>query len=99
MGDKTMVDTLHAAVVSLRESCHRHLPLREGLHACALATRRAAEATKPLVAKKGRASYLGERSAGTQDPGATSAHLLFLSLAQAVPEPDFSSTPLESDAL
>jgi dihydroxyacetone kinase-like protein len=101
VGDKTMVDTLHAAVVSLRESCHRHLPLREGLHACALATCRAAEATKPLVAKKGRASYLGERSAGTQDPGATSAHLLFLSLAQAVPEPDFTSisTPIESDAL
>jgi len=101
LGDKTMVDTLHAAVVSLRDSCHHHQSLPGALAACAAATLRAAEATKPLVARKGRASYLGERSAGTQDPGATSAHLLFLSLARAVPASDFSSISpsTESDPL
>jgi dihydroxyacetone kinase-like protein len=42
------------------------------------------EATVPMVARKGRASYLGERSAGHQDPGATSTHLLLKSAAEAV---------------
>jgi dihydroxyacetone kinase-like protein len=42
------------------------------------------EATVPMVARKGRASYLGERSAGHQDPGATSSHLLLKSAAEAV---------------
>ena len=52
----------------------------------------AAEGTIPMVAKKGRASYLGERSAGTQDPGATSASLLFDTLSQAVSSLSSSST-------
>jgi dihydroxyacetone kinase-like protein len=42
------------------------------------------EATVPMVARKGRASYLGERSAGHQDPGATSSHLLLKTVAEAV---------------
>jgi len=54
---------------------------RAALRAAEEAGRRGMEATIPLVARKGRASYLGERSAGHQDPGATSAHLL---LAAAV---------------
>jgi dihydroxyacetone kinase-like protein len=84
VGDKTMVDTLHAAVVSLRESGHRRDSLPDAVTTCALAARAAAEGTKPMIARKGRASYLGERSAGHQDPGATSAQLLFESLADAV---------------
>jgi dihydroxyacetone kinase-like protein len=84
VGDKTMVDTLHAVVVSLRESGHRRDSLPDAVSAGARAARAAAEGTTPMVARKGRASYLGDRSAGFQDPGATSAQLLFESLAEAV---------------
>ena len=84
VGDKTMVDTLAAVVQSLRASCNHHEALPQALEACAKAGRAAAEGTIPMVARKGRASYLGERSAGVQDPGATSAALLFDSLALAV---------------
>jgi dihydroxyacetone kinase-like protein len=84
VGDKTMVDTLAAAVRSLRASCTHFEALPTALQACRKAARMAAEGTVPMVARKGRASYLGERSAGTQDPGATSASLLFEALAEAV---------------
>lgn len=85
VGDKTMVDTLAAAVRSLRVSCTHYEVLPEALKACRNAARTAAEGTIPMFARKGRASYLGERSAGVQDPGAASAALLFNSLAEAVP--------------
>jgi dihydroxyacetone kinase-like protein len=84
VGDKTMVDTLQAAVMALRAACHRRVSLPDALAACTRATRDAVQRTKPMIARKGRASYLGERSIGYQDPGATSAHLLFESLARAV---------------
>jgi dihydroxyacetone kinase-like protein len=84
VGDKTMVDTLAAAVSSLRASCTHYEALPEAVRACQKAARLAAEGTIPMVARKGRASYIGERSAGTQDPGATSAALLFDTLARAV---------------
>ncbi len=77
VGDKTMVDTFTAAVQSLRISSGRHEPICDALEACRNAARRAAEGTRPMIARKGRASYLGKRSAGVQDPGATSAALLF----------------------
>lgn len=82
MGDKTMVDTLHAAVMALRAACHRRESLPDAMAACVRATRDAVQRTKPMIARKGRASYLGERSVGFQDPGATSAHLLFESLSR-----------------
>ena len=85
VGDKTMVDTLSAAVRSLRASCVHFEALPEALRSCEKAARQAAEGTIPMIARKGRASYLGERSAGHQDPGATSAWLLFSSLAKVVP--------------
>jgi dihydroxyacetone kinase-like protein len=81
---KTMVDTLAAVVISLRESGQRRDSLPDALTACTVAARKAAEGTKPMIARKGRASYLGERSVGFQDPGATSAQMLFDALAQAV---------------
>jgi len=93
VGDKTMVDTLAAAVSSLRASCNHHEPLPGAVKACQKATRQAAEGTTPMIARKGRASYLGERSIGTQDPGATSASLLFDALAQAVSSPSLTSSP------
>lgn len=90
VGDKTMVDTLDAAVRSLRASCTHYEPLPAALKACQKAARLAAEGTIPMVARKGRASYIGERSAGTQDPGATSASLLFETLAAAAASPSTS---------
>ena len=56
----------------------------EALRRSADAAWQGVESTVPLVARKGRASYLGERSAGHQDPGATSSHLLLKTVAEAV---------------
>lgn len=79
VGEKTMVDALVPAVEALRAAAGA--PLAEALQRAAEAAREGALATVPLVARKGRASYLGERSAGHQDPGATSCWLLLRSLA------------------
>jgi dihydroxyacetone kinase-like protein len=84
VGDKTMVDTLAAAVASLQISFDRNESLPLAVRNCREATFHAAVATTPMVARKGRASYLAERSAGFQDPGATSAALIFDALAEAV---------------
>lgn len=71
-GDKTMLDALDPAVEALGTS----------FAAAAAAAEEGAVATVPLRARKGRASYLGERSVGHQDPGATSSALLFAALAE-----------------
>jgi len=75
-GDKTMVDALTPAVQALKDANQEGLSLEEGLRKSAKAAEEGMIATIPLVARKGRASYLGERSAGHQDPGATSTFLL-----------------------
>ena len=79
-GDKTMVDALLPAVGALEQASE----LDAGLRAATDAAREGMLATTPLVARKGRASYLGERSAGHQDPGATSTYYLFESAAEAL---------------
>jgi phosphoenolpyruvate---glycerone phosphotransferase subunit DhaL len=79
-GDKTMLDALIPAVEALEQASE----LNAGLRAAADAAREGMLATTPLVARKGRASYLAERSAGHQDPGATSTHYLFESAAEAL---------------
>lgn len=76
LGDKTMVDALTPAVNSLKQSIQENQALAAALVNSAEAARQGMEATTPLVARKGRASYLGERSAGHQDPGATSSFLI-----------------------
>jgi phosphoenolpyruvate---glycerone phosphotransferase subunit DhaL len=81
-GDKTMVDALIPAVDALRDAAGEDEA--EALRRSADAAKAGMEATTPLVARKGRASYLGERSAGHQDPGATSLHLLLRAAAEAV---------------
>ena len=81
-GDKTMVDALLPAVAALREAEAHGAALDDALHRSAAAAEEGMRATIPLEARKGRASYLGPRSAGHQDPGATSTHLL-LSAASA----------------
>jgi dihydroxyacetone kinase-like protein len=83
-GDKTMVDALLPAVEALREASQQGGDVGDALNRAAEAAREGMEATVPMVARKGRASYLGERSAGHQDPGATSTHLLLKSAAEAV---------------
>lgn len=76
VGDKTMVDALTPAVQALNGSSGQELSLDEALKKSAKAAEEGMKGTIPLVARKGRASYLGERSAGHQDPGATSSFLL-----------------------
>ena len=75
-GEKTMVDALAPAVEAFKAALAADRPLQDALAAAADAAQQGAEATIPLVATKGRASYLGERSAGHQDPGATSVAVL-----------------------
>jgi phosphoenolpyruvate---glycerone phosphotransferase subunit DhaL len=79
-GDKTMVDALGPAVEALRNADGDDVA--GALQRAAEAAREGMEATVPMVARKGRASYLGERSAGHQDPGATSSHLLLEAAAE-----------------
>ena len=81
LGDKTMVDALTPALNSLKESAAHNVPLPDALNAAAEATKGGMEATIPIVARKGRASYLGERSAGHQDPGSTSSYYLMKTAA------------------
>jgi phosphoenolpyruvate---glycerone phosphotransferase subunit DhaL len=83
-GDKTMLDALSPACDALEEALADGQSLAEGLHAAAKGAARGRDATVPMVARKGRASYLGERSAGHQDPGATSAALLVEAAATAL---------------
>jgi dihydroxyacetone kinase-like protein len=75
-GDKTMLDALAPACDALDAALAAGQPFGAALTAAAAAAGTGRDATVPLVARKGRASYLGERSAGHQDPGATSTALL-----------------------
>lgn len=86
-GDKTMVDALGPAIAALREALGAGTELPAAVARAAAAAEEAAKATIPLVARKGRASYLGERSAGHEDPGAASSALLFAALAEAAGAP------------
>lgn len=79
--DKTMVDALIPARDALAAAVTAGEPFADALHASAAAAEEGMKATIPLVARKGRASYLGERSAGHQDPGATSSWLLLKTAA------------------
>ena len=76
LGDKTMVDALTPAVSALKQALQDSQPINNALELSANAAKIGMEGTIPLVARKGRASYLGERSAGHQDPGATSSYLI-----------------------
>jgi phosphoenolpyruvate---glycerone phosphotransferase subunit DhaL len=80
VGDKTMVDALTPAIDALEQGAD----LGAGLRAAVEAAEQGMNATTPLVARKGRASYLGDRSAGHQDPGATSTYYLFKSAAETL---------------
>lgn len=82
-GDKTMIDALAPAVVALQQGLDNYDGLCVALRAATDAAEAGMKATIPMQANKGRASYLGPRSIGHQDPGATSAYLLIKSAAAA----------------
>jgi dihydroxyacetone kinase-like protein len=82
--DKTMVDTLLPALESMKQSIKEEDDTTSVLKKAAESAKKGMEDTIPLIAKKGRASYLGERSKGHQDPGATSSYYMINALAEAV---------------
>jgi phosphoenolpyruvate---glycerone phosphotransferase subunit DhaL len=82
-GDKTMVDAMDPATDALRRAVEAERPLPLALSAAAEAAEEGMRATIPMQARKGRASYLGERSIGHQDPGATSTALIIRALESA----------------
>lgn len=81
-GDKTMVDALLPALEAYKAALQEGASFAEALARSAAAAEEGMKATIPMVAKKGRASYLGERSAGHQDPGATSSYLMLQAAAE-----------------
>jgi dihydroxyacetone kinase-like protein len=83
LGDKTMLDALIPAVDAMRSALEGENALAEILDRGAAAAEAGMQATKTMQARKGRASYLGDRSVGHQDAGATGAHLLLRAAADA----------------
>jgi dihydroxyacetone kinase-like protein len=88
LNDKTMVDALTPAVERARQFVGEGASLQEAMAAAADAAEAGMKATIPLKALKGRASYLGDRSIGHQDPGATSSYLMLRALSDT-----FASLP------
>jgi dihydroxyacetone kinase-like protein len=86
-GDKTMVDALTPAADALDAALAEQRSLAVALKAAARAAETGRDATIEMLARKGRASYLGERSVGHQDPGATSMALLIAAAAATLVEP------------
>ncbi|SFK34480.1 dihydroxyacetone kinase subunit DhaL [Cellulomonas sp. KH9] len=87
-GEKTMVDAWTPAVAAAVDAADHGAPPSQVLAAAARGAQAGAEGTVPLVATKGRASYLGERSAGHLDPGARSSALILAAAAQAAADAD-----------
>jgi dihydroxyacetone kinase-like protein len=84
LGDKTMVDAMSPALDAFDAEIAAGADLGASAAGAAAAASAGRDATEPLVARKGRASYLGDRSAGHLDPGATSTAYLFQALAEAL---------------
>lgn len=82
-GDKTLLDALGPLADSLETSLASGLGARDALAEAAVATRKAADATAELVARRGRASYTGDRSRGSVDAGATAIAVIVEQIAQA----------------
>ena len=84
LGDKTMLDALSPASDAFKQAVANGASTQEALQQAVAAAEEGMKNTIPLVAKKGRASYLGDRSANHQDPGATSAYLILKTLLETV---------------
>ncbi|MDO9100358.1 MAG: dihydroxyacetone kinase subunit DhaL [Caldisericota bacterium] len=89
LGDKTMVDAVTPAVDALRQALAGGAKAADALEQASIAAETGMKGTIPIQARKGRASYLGERSIGHQDPGATSSFLLIRTMAEAAREIGF----------
>jgi phosphoenolpyruvate---glycerone phosphotransferase subunit DhaL len=85
LGDKTLLDSLIPATDAIEERAKAGSPAAETLRAAADSARSAAEATRPMLAKKGRAAYTGERSVGTLDAGAVAVAVLLEALSEQYP--------------
>jgi dihydroxyacetone kinase len=83
VGDKTLLDSLVPAVDALERDLSAGKPTAEALQSAAITAREAAEATKPMLAKRGRASYTGERSQDSVDAGAMAVAVIFEAVSQA----------------
>ena len=79
-----MIDAWTPALAALQAALAAGTPPAAAFAACAVAAEAGMRATTPLQARKGRASYLGERSIGHQDPGATSSYLILRALAETL---------------
>lgn len=84
LGDKTMVDALFPAVTAFQTAAAENKDMCQAMQQAVAAAEQGMKDTIPMLAKKGRASYLGERSIGHQDPGATSSYLMLKSLLAAL---------------
>ncbi|MDJ0696615.1 dihydroxyacetone kinase subunit DhaL [Mastigocoleus sp. MO_188.B34] len=82
-GDKTMIDVLSPATVAFEEAVGSGKNMSEAMQQMVAIAEKAMKDTIPMLAKKGRASYLGDRSIGHQDPGATSCYLMLKSLSDS----------------
>jgi len=86
LNDKTMVDALTPAIEAAKARLHEGAPIADALSAAVDAAETGMKATIPMKALKGRASYLGDRSIGHQDPGATSSYYMLRTLREALVE-------------
>ncbi len=84
LDDKTMIDALEPAIIRYKEKISEGESLIDAMKEAVTAAENGMKNTIPLVARKGRASYLGERSIGHQDPGATSTYLMLKSLLKVL---------------
>jgi len=85
-GEKTMIDAISPAVVAMQKALENGAGLQGVLDQATAAAEQGMKDTIPMLALKGRASYLGERSIGHQDPGATSSYLLIRTMAEMARE-------------
>lgn len=85
-GQKTMIDAIDPAVTAMREALDSGADTLEALERATAAAEKGMKDTIPMLAMKGRASYLGERSIGHQDPGATSSYLLIRTMTEMARE-------------
>ncbi len=93
LGDKTMLDAVHAATEAARRAYEDGADLHGTLAAAAAGAAEGATATKEMVARVGRASRLGERTLGHQDPGATSVAIILAAAAQMPYQRDLTAAP------
>lgn len=83
IGDKTLIDALEPAVCAFQEEAGRGASLQEACHAATLAAKAGSDSTIDMIAKKGRASYLGERSIGHRDAGSYGIYIIAEAIERA----------------